>query len=150
MSGALHTFPLDVSAIKGLIPHREPLLFINEVISLDGNKLAARTVFVASDPTFSGHFPGNPVVPGVYTLEAMAQACALFTSLSKGFTDKTVSYLFAGGEFRFKRPIMPDEVIDIEVEFTGERRQLMSFSCVAKVGQNVATTALVTAHYKPL
>jgi 3-hydroxyacyl-[acyl-carrier-protein] dehydratase len=148
MSEASHTFPLGLAQIKTLIPHREPFLFVNEIMSLTNKQLRARTAFPISNPMFLGHFPGNPVVPGVIMLEAMAQAAAVFTSLSKGLTNDSVRYLFAGAEVRFKRPIKPDEIIDIVVDFTGERRQLMSFSCTAMVGQDVATTAMITAHYQ--
>jgi 3-hydroxyacyl-[acyl-carrier-protein] dehydratase len=122
---------IDIIQIQAMLPHRYPFLFIDRVLSWESEKsIHARKLVSMSDPILQGHFPGNPIVPGVVQVEAMAQAAALLAQLSGAFDPATQLCLFMGiQEAKFRAPVVPGDVLDIEVtaqrlgrigRFTGE------------------------------
>ena len=115
--------PLDINQIQGILPHRYPFLLIDRVLEIDRRKkiVALKNVTV-NEPFFTGHFPGNPIMPGVLTVEAMAQAGAtlLLTELEDRDNKLVV---FTGIErARFRRPVVPGDQLRIEVEVLAWRR----------------------------
>lgn len=109
---------LDINAIRGMLPHRYPFLFVDRVIDWTVNEtLHARKLVSASEPVLQGHFPGNPILPGVVQVEAMAQAAVLLAQLSGGFDPETQLCLFmAIQKAKFRAPVVPGDVLDIHVE----------------------------------
>lgn len=109
---------LDITQIQKMLPHRYPFLFIDRVIGWEAEKtIHARKLVSFSDPILQGHFPGNPIVPGVVQVEAMAQAAALLAQLSDAFDPQTQLCLFMGiQEAKFRAPVTPGDVLDIKVE----------------------------------
>ena len=107
---------LDRDQIQELIPHRDPFLFVDRVLEWsEGERLVAETAFAEDAPFFRGHFPGDPVVPGVLLIEAAAQASCVLTMLSSANRGRL--FLFAAVDrFRFSSPVRPGETIRIEVE----------------------------------
>jgi 3-hydroxyacyl-[acyl-carrier-protein] dehydratase len=115
--------PLDINQIQAILPHRYPFLLIDRVIEIDRRKkiVALKNVTI-NEPFFTGHFPGNPIMPGVLTVEAMAQAGAtlLLTELEDRDNKLVV---FTGIErARFRRPVVPGDQLRIEVEVLAWRR----------------------------
>lgn len=110
--------PLDITQIQEMLPHRYPFLFIDRVLDWEADKtILARKLVSFSDPILQGHFPGNPIVPGVVQVEAMAQAAALLAQLSGAFDPKTQLCLFMGiQEAKFRAPVVPGDILDIKVE----------------------------------
>ena len=109
---------MDKTEIKKIIPHREPFLFIDEVLSLEAGKKAVALKHVSADEWyFKGHFPDYPIMPGVLIVEAMAQVGAIaLLSLPK---NKGKIVLFAGIDgVRFKKEVVPGDVLRLEVEIT--------------------------------
>ena len=102
---------LNKSQIIELLPHREPMLLIDELINIKKLFSATAIVNVKKDSFFvQGHFPGNPVMPGVFIVEAFGQAAAALTALGidpKEYKNKLV-YLMSVDKARFRRPVMPD------------------------------------------
>lgn len=109
---------LDSQAITQLLPHRYPFLFIDRVVEIvPGEKIVAQKMVSHSDPILQGHFPGNPILPGVVQVEAMAQAAVILAAKSDVFDAETQVCLFAGiNEAKFRKPVRPGEVIEIIVE----------------------------------
>lgn len=109
---------LDITQIQQMLPHRYPFLFIDRVVGWEVSKqIHARKLVSMSDPILQGHFPGNPIVPGVVQVEAMAQAAALLAQLSGVFDPTRQLCMFVGiQDAKFRAPIVPGDVLDIRVE----------------------------------
>jgi len=108
---------LDILQIQAILPHRYPFLLIDRVIEIERKKrIVAIKNVTANEPFFAGHFPGNPIMPGVLTVEAMAQAGAtLLLTEIEARDNKLV--VFTGIErARFRRPVGPGDQLRIEVE----------------------------------
>ncbi len=113
---------LTTQEIMALIPHRFPFLLIDRVVELEpGVRAVAEKLVSVNEPQFTGHFPGNPVFPGVLIVEALAQAGAVATLALPEHHGKLV--LFAGiDDCRFKRVVRPGDVLRLEVRLERMRR----------------------------
>jgi 3-hydroxyacyl-[acyl-carrier-protein] dehydratase len=144
---------MDIIEIQKYLPHRYPFLLIDRVESVEkfGSVIALKNV-TANEPQFSGHFPGNPIFPGVMILEAMAQAAGILGFVSCDQTAESGAlYLFAGAEsVRFKRRVVPGDVLRIEASYLTHKRNIWKFECRAWVGEQLAASATITsAEQKP-
>jgi len=132
---------MDVLEIQKLLPHRYPFLLVDRVLSIEaGKSLRAYKNVSVNEPFFNGHFPGHPVMPGVLVLEALAQASAILAYRTTGFdpADK-VTYLMAIDGAKFRRPTVPGDRLDLEVEVLRFKGAILKTRGVAKVdGQVVA------------
>jgi 3-hydroxyacyl-[acyl-carrier-protein] dehydratase len=140
---------LDQNGIRRLLPHRYPMLLVDRVSACEPMKYIRGIKNVtANEPFFQGHFPQYPVMPGVLVVEAMAQLCGLLTFLSKlARTDGTQLVLFAGiDEARFKRQVVPGDVLDLSADLERAVRSIGRFRCTATVdGQLVCEAVLLAA-----
>jgi len=129
---------LDRAQIERIIPHRDPFLLLDEVVELiPGERCHARRTLRADEFWFKGHFPENPVMPGVLIVEALAQAGVVTTLSHPANEGKLV--LFAGiDKVRFKRVVRPGETLDLYVEVTVARSVAGKASGVAKVDGELA------------
>lgn len=135
-----------VDAITNLLPHREPFLFIDEVVSIDlGKKIHCIKNNSPEEDYFRGHFPGNPIMPGVILLETMAQASGIlgFKSMNKTPEEGSI-YVFAGiDKARFKKRVGPEDVIHLYSEVLNEKRGIWKFACRAEVDGELACSATI-------
>ena len=135
---------MTIEEIKEYLPHRNPFLLIDRVISLDPDKriVAVKNVTM-NEPFFPGHFPHYAVMPGVLIIEAMAQAAAVLSLKSKGHKNdgKWVYYFVGIDGARFKRPVTPGDQLVLEVDAGRVSRGMAKFTAVAKVGDAVAAEA---------
>ncbi|HEV8375794.1 MAG TPA: 3-hydroxyacyl-ACP dehydratase FabZ [Candidatus Polarisedimenticolia bacterium] len=109
--------PLDVRAIMDIIPHRYPFLLVDRVLELDeGRRIVALKNVTFNEPFFQGHFPGNPIMPGVLVVEAMAQAGAVLLLHSRPESRGKVVYFAGIDKAKFRRPVVPGDAIRLHVE----------------------------------
>ena len=129
---------LNKGQIKNLLPHREPMLLIDELVNIVPHKSAVGIINVKKDSFFfQGHFPGQPVMPGVMIVEAFGQAAAALTAYSlnpKEVEDKLV-YLMSVDKARFRNPIMPDCKLFLEIKTIRFRGRVWRYQGIAKVNE---------------
>ena len=128
--------------IQKLLPHREPMLLIDKLINIVPLKSATAIVNVTKEKFFfDGHFPGQPVMPGVLIVEAFGQAAAALTAHgvdSKEYENKLV-YLMSVDKARFRNPVMPDCELHLDIEAVRSHGKVWKYKGVAKVnGKKVA------------
>jgi 3-hydroxyacyl-[acyl-carrier-protein] dehydratase len=121
------------------LPHRPPFVFVREIINCEpGRSVDARTVFDAADPMFAGHFPGNPIVPGVILTEALAQAAGIAAASSYPETARPFFLLSAIRTMKFFQAVRPGDQIDLSAEKIGATETLLQFKVRASVKGAVA------------
>ena len=132
---------LSKKEIEQILPHREPFLFVDEVNELKPGEFAKGVKYVKKDEYyFKGHFPGNPVMPGVIIIETIAQVGAVVMLALEKFKGKTV--LFAGlDKVRFKKIVKPGDILEIEVKILNLKLNIGKGSGTAKVNGELACSA---------
>lgn len=121
------SLPIVAADILKLLPHRYPFLLVDRVLSYEPlQELVATKNVTINEPFFMGHFPGNPIMPGVLIVEAMAQACGLLSCLSlQPREHHHMAYLFAGiDNVRFKHVVTPGDQLRFEVKMTGRKKDI--------------------------
>lgn len=137
---------LDSEQIKTYLPHRHPFLLVDRVVELVvGERIHAQKAVSGNEGFFQGHFPGNPVMPGVLQLEAMGQAGALLAILS-GAKLETGHSIYVGGlsDCKFRRPVVPGDRLDLKAELLRKRLGTFKLACRAEVDGALATEATAT------
>ena len=134
---------LGYREIAAIIPHRYPFLYIDRVIEFeDGKRIVAVKNVSINEPQFQGHFPGDPVMPGVLICEAMAQAGAILAFHSTDRVDGGRVMVLGGlDKARFRRPVFPGDQMQLEVHLQKRRRPMWKFDAVARVEAKVAAEA---------
>lgn len=135
---------MEIREILDCLPHRFPFLMIDRVLSCEpGKSIVALKNVSVNEPYFQGHFPGNPVMPGVMILESMAQAAAIlsFLALDRKGTDKLLYYFVGIDNARFKKPVVPGDQLKLDVTMTRRVRGIGKFVCTGSVGGDVVSEA---------
>ncbi len=142
---------MDTEYIKSILPHRDPFLFVDKILEIEkGVRIKALRKFSSKEYFFSGHFPGNPVVPGVVIAEALAQVGGIL--VYESYKEDIVDMLpaLAGLEnVRFKKPVLPDDEVILSVNLLKSRSRLWKMSGEAKVGDSVVAQAEILASVFP-
>ncbi len=151
---------LDVMAIRDLLPHRYPFALLDKIIdwSVEEKLIVAQKNVTINEDFFNGHFPEYPVMPGVLIVEAMAQATAILGELMAEtlFSDAVAkagggrrTFMLAGiDKVRFKRPVLPGDVLIIESKVTKVKNIICQAESVAKVDGQVVCKSDLLAAYK--
>ena len=132
--------------IKKIIPHRAPMLFVDEVIDMTpDNSIKAKFYISPQWDIFQGHFPGAPVLPGVFSVEAMAQTADILLLSIDRYTGK-IPYFIGLNEVKFKKKIFPGDTIIIEAKICKENLEKAIVTCnaAAYVDDELATSGKVT------
>jgi 3-hydroxyacyl-[acyl-carrier-protein] dehydratase len=139
--------PMDIRGIMAALPHRFPMLLIDRVVSLVPNtSIHAFKAVSINEPSFQGHFPDRPIMPGVLIVEAIAQAAGILAVESLGLagSGKLVYFMAIDGA-KFRSPVEPGCLIDFHIEFTQVRGAICKFSGKAMVNGKLAAEAHCTA-----
>lgn len=130
--------------IQSILPHRSPFLFVNRIISVEPGKSATAEYFVSPDwPVFRGHFPDDPVMPGVLIVEMMAQSGALALLCAEEMRGR-VAYLAAIDSARFKRPVRPGDTLRAHTQMGPVKRGIGRATGVAYVNEVEVARAAIT------
>ena len=132
---------LTTKEIMDIIPHRQPFLLIDTIEELEPGKRAVGKKCVSyNEPFFAGHFPGEPVMPGVLILEALAQVGAVAILSCEDFKGKT-AYFGAVNSAKFKRKVVPGDVLTLELEIIKEKGPIGVGKAVARNQDGKITTS---------
>ena len=134
---------IDINRIREIIPHRYPFLLLDRITFVDpGIKAIGYKNISTNEPFFQGHFPGNPIMPGVLIVEALAQLGCVAMLIKEEYKDKIG--LFAGIEgVRFKKPVVPGDKLDLCVELLNIKGPIGKFKGEATVDGQLACKAEV-------
>lgn len=138
--------PIDVTTIRTLIPHRYPFLLVDRVDELDieGKRIVCRKNVTINEPFFQGHFPGQPIMPGVLIIEALAQAGGVLTQLSMGRDAQSkLFYMVKVENARFSKQVVPGDVLELHVSVKRVIRNMAVYYGEAKVDGEVVACAEV-------
>lgn len=137
----------DLSLIKRIIPHRYPFLFIDKVRDIVPNQggVGIKNV-TCNEPHFEGHFPGQPVMPGVTIIEAMAQTSGVVVGVSMNIIDQPMMTYFMGiDKCKFRRMVVPGDVLELHVTAKRGGGKIWKFEGKAMVGGQLCAQAEFTA-----
>ncbi len=144
--------PTTPQAVAAWLPHRAPMLLIDKVLEADNDHLVAERTFTAAEVFFQGHFPppDAPVLPGVILLEAMAQAAALHSALTKNYPNGAAIYRFSSAEqVVWSAPVLPGQTVQLRVKKLREKLGFFVFSGMAEVAGAVCCEAKFMAKVTP-
>ncbi len=120
---------LDVNEVMQILPHRYPFLLVDRIVGFEGETKCTGLKNVSiNEPFFQGHFPGHPVMPGVLQLEAMAQVSSILM-LRRPENQGKIGYFMSADKVKFRKPVLPGDVLFIESEITKVRRNIGCATC---------------------
>lgn len=133
---------IEANEIMTLLPHRYPFLLVDRVVDYqEGEWLKAIKNVSVNEPCFTGHFPEQPIFPGVLILEALAQSMGILAFKTLELSGNELFYFAGIDEARFKRPVVPGDQMELYVEVIRERRGITAFTGVASVNGEVVCEA---------
>ena len=134
---------LDINKVMELLPHRYPFLLIDRVIAIEpGKSLSAIKNVSINEPYFQGHFPGQPIMPGVLILEALGQATGLLAFSDMGELHKSKLYLLVGiDKSRFRGQVVPGDQLTLNISLKRNIRGIGMYRCEALVDDEVVADA---------
>jgi len=137
---------MDVNQIREYLPHRYPFLLVDRVVDMTiGETIHAYKNVSVNEPFFNGHFPDQPVMPGVLIVEAMAQAAGIlgFKTMDKTPQDGSMYYFVGSDKLRFKRPVVPGDRLDLYATIVSEKRGIWKFDVKAEVDGKMVSSATI-------
>ena len=141
---------LDILGLMRLLPHRYPFLLVDRIIEIDGDNSAIGIKNVtANEPHFQGHFPEQPVMPGVLIVEAMAQTAGAICIRSTGEDKPSLVYFMTIDKAKFRRPVVPGDRLEIHVKKLKQRGNIWRFACEAIVEGTKVAEAEISAMMSP-
>ncbi len=131
---------VDIQGVMKLLPHRYPFLMVDRIVDIDRDISAVGIKNVTiNEPHFQGHFPGQPVMPGVLIIEAMAQTAGAICIHNRGSDSPSIVYFMTIDNAKFRKPVVPGDRLEIHVRKLKQRGTIWRFACEALVdGAKVA------------
>jgi 3-hydroxyacyl-[acyl-carrier-protein] dehydratase len=135
---------MNITEIMNKLPHRYPFLLVDRIIDIEPNiSITGLKNVTINEPFFQGHFPGQPIMPGVLMVEAMAQVAGML-AFSSGVDAHSVFFLSIE-KAKFRKPVVPGDQLRLEIKVLQRRGNVWKFSGVAKVDDKVVSEADFTA-----
>jgi|TARA_B110000438_G_scaffold301723_1_gene357349 3-hydroxyacyl-[acyl-carrier-protein] dehydratase len=137
---------MNVEDIKEYLPQRYPFLLVDRVVEMElGKSIVAYKNVTVNEPFFIGHFPGQPIMPGVLIIEALAQAAGVlgFKSQEKKPKDGYLYYFVGADNVRLRRPVVPGDQLMLEASIITNRRGIYKFAAKATVGGELVGDATI-------
>lgn len=137
---------MTVEEIKEYLPQRYPFLLVDRVVEMDlGKSIVAYKNVTVNEPFFNGHFPSQPIMPGVLIIEALAQAAGVlgFKSQEKKPKDGYLYYFVGADNVRLRRPVVPGDCLTLAAEIVTNKRGIYKFTCRASVGEELVGTMII-------
>jgi len=145
---------VNIYQIFKFLPQRYPVLMIDRVKEIEpGKRIVALKNVSANEPHFQGHFPGRPIMPGVLILEAMAQAAGILVFSAEGMAEKRdrLLYYYVGiDNARFKKPVVPGDLLELDVTIERTLRGIGKFTCLARVAGTLVAEATILCSIRPV
>jgi len=145
---------INIYQIFKFLPQRYPVLMIDRVKEIEpGRRIVALKNVSANEPHFQGHFPGRPIMPGVLILEAMAQAAGILVFSAEGMAEKRdrLLYYYVGiDNARFKKPVVPGDLLELDVTIERTLRGIGKFTCLARVAGTLVAEATILCSIRPV
>jgi len=143
---------MDILEIMQVLPHRYPLLLVDRILEMElGKRIVGLKNVSINEPYFQGHFPGFPLMPGVYILEALAQVGGILMIKSLNLEIGKYAVVFAGiDDARFKKPVYPGDQLILELEVITLKKSLSKMKGTAKVDNQVVAEAILYASAREL
>jgi 3-hydroxyacyl-[acyl-carrier-protein] dehydratase len=138
-----------ITEIMEMLPHRYPFLLVDSITELDKDKkiVGIKNVTI-NEPFFQGHFPGHPVMPGVLIIEAMAQVGGIFAyATNESLGGDMVTYFVGIDNAKFRKPVVPGDVLRMELEMISCRRGIYTFAGKSYVGSTLVAEAQLKATF---
>ena len=133
---------LDIRGVAERLPHRHPFLLVDRVLEYEaGRRIVGLKNVTFNEDYFRGHFPGNPVMPGVLIIESLAQTAGLLIALESPVETPRPAYLVGVDQAKFRRPVLPGDTLHLEVELVRARGVYWRFKALARVGSERAAEA---------
>lgn len=134
--------------IMKLLPHRYPFLLVDRIVEFETGKgiVGIKNVTI-NEPFFQGHFPDHPIMPGVLILEAMAQVGGVYAILAKEVGENQVPYFVGIDSAKFRKPVLPGDVLHLDLALTKVKRGIYCFNGKATVGGKVVAEAELKATF---
>jgi UDP-3-O-[3-hydroxymyristoyl] N-acetylglucosamine deacetylase/3-hydroxyacyl-[acyl-carrier-protein] dehydratase len=134
---------MTIEELMKMLPHRYPFLMVDRILKMEGNQIVGVKNVTMNEPFFQGHFPGHPIMPGVLQLEAMAQVAGILL-LKRIEAANQIAYFMAAEDVKWRKPVVPGDVLVIEIELTKIRGKLGKANGVCKVDGEIVSEAKVT------
>ena len=132
-----------IEEVMKLLPHRYPFLMVDQIIKIEGSRIIGVKNVTINESYFQGHFPGHPIMPGVLQLEAMAQVAGVLL-LKAVEAANQVAYFMSAEDVKWRKPVLPGDVLVIDVELTKVRGKIGKAKGVCRVGNEIVSEAGVT------
>ncbi|MEM6265397.1 MAG: bifunctional UDP-3-O-[3-hydroxymyristoyl] N-acetylglucosamine deacetylase/3-hydroxyacyl-ACP dehydratase [Bacteroidota bacterium] len=139
----------DINAIQQILPHRYPFLLVDKIVEFTESSITGIKNVTINEPFFQGHFPGNPIMPGVLQLEAMAQVGGILLLNTVEDPQAVWVYFLAIDNARFKKPVIPGDTISFQLEMTALKRGICKMKGKAYVGDTLVSSADLVASLVP-
>ena len=137
---------MDIDAILKCLPHRYPFLMIDRIINIDSDNAAVGIKNVSvNEPIFQGHFPGNPVFPGVLIIEGMAQTAGAIAIAADKTSGRHIVYMVTVDKCKFRKPARPGDIIEYHIKKIRRRSAMGWYEARAMVGTTLIAEAEVGA-----
>jgi len=138
---------LSIKEIREILPHRYPMLLVDRVVEITADEVVAEKLVSANEPFFVGHFPEIPIMPGVLMIEALAQAAGIGVRYNDPEARSRDLVLAGVNRCRFRRPVVPGDVLTLHTRNLRRRGNLVVVEGVARVGTEIAAEAEIMAAF---